>query len=111
MIDLSGASIDLTGVSGNDINRIASELTIGTPAFIEDTAQVYGSDSILVSMHFKDLLVQQVAGYFGQETLDFDVEQKVFDPDVFTNGFLEINPTRARTFFSKHPRGGHALGF
>lgn len=99
VIDLSGASIDLTGVSGNDINRIASELIIGTPAFIEDTAQVYGSDSILVNMHFKDLLVQQVAGYFGQETLDFDVEQKVFDPDVFTNGFLEINPTRASLSF------------
>ena len=65
VIDLSGASIDLTGVSGNEINRIASELVIGTPAFIEDTAQVYGSDSILVSMHFKDLLVQQVSGCGG----------------------------------------------
>jgi hypothetical protein len=97
---LSGASIDLTGVSGNEINRIASELVIGTPAFIEDTAQVYGSDSILVSMHFKDLLVQQVSGYFGQEMLDFDVEQKVFDSAVFTGGFLEINPSRAMLSFN-----------
>ncbi|MDA7743624.1 hypothetical protein N8891_05325 [Flavobacteriales bacterium] len=100
VIDLSGASIDLTGVSGNEINRIASELVIGTPAFIEDTAQVYGSDSILVSMHFKDLLVQQVSGYFGQEMLDFDVEQKVFDSAVFTGGFLEINPSRAMLSFN-----------
>lgn len=100
VIDLSGASIDLTGTSGDEVNRIASELMIGTPAFIEDTAQVYGSDSILVSMHFRDLLVQQVAGYFGQEALDFDVEQKVFDSEVFTGGFLEINPTRALLSFN-----------
>lgn len=99
VIDLSGATIDLTGVSGNEINRIASELLIGTPASIQDTAQVYGSDSILVSMHFKDLLVQQVGGYFGQETLDFDVEQRVFDPELFTGGFLEVNPARALLSF------------
>ena len=100
VIDLSGASIDLTGVSGNEINRIASELIIGTPEFIEDTAQVYGADSILVDMYFKDLLVQQVAGYFGQEALDFDVEQKIFDSELFTGGFLEINPTRALLSFN-----------
>lgn len=99
VIDLSGAAIDLTGVSGNEINRIASELIIGTPAFIEDTAQVFGSDSIVVDMHFKDFLVQQVAGYFGQETLDLDLEQKIFDSEVFTGGFLEINPTRALLAF------------
>lgn len=99
VIDLSGAAFDLTGVSGNEINRIASELIIGTPEFILDTAQVFGADSILVDMHFKDLLVQQVSGYFGQETLDFDVEQKIFDSEVFTGGFLEINPTRALLAF------------
>lgn len=98
VIDLSGAAIDLTGISGNEINRIASRLIIGTPADILDTAQVYGSDSIRVSMHFQDLLVQQVAGYFGQEVLDFDVSQTVFDPDVFS-GFVEIQPTRANLEF------------
>lgn len=98
-IDLSGAVIDLTGVSGNEINRIASQLIIGTPSNINDTAQVYGSDSIRVQMHFQELLVREVSGYFGQETIGFDVEQQVFDPVDFPSGFVEINPTRATLQF------------
>lgn len=94
-IDLAGARIDLTGVSGNEINRIASHLIIGTPADISDTAQVYGTDSIRVRMHFQDMFVEQVAGYFGQETVAFEVDQDVFQPADFPGGFLEIEPTRA----------------
>lgn len=94
-IDLAGAVIDLTGVSGNEINRIASHLIIGTPSDISDTAQVYGTDSIRVQMHFQGMLVEQVAGYFGQETVAFDAEQQVFHPNDFPSGFLQIEPTRA----------------
>ena len=98
-IDLSDAVIDLTGVSGNEINRIASHLTIGTPDNVNDTAEVFGTDSIRVQMHFQDLLVREVSGYFGQETVDFDVEQQVFDPLEFPSGFVEINPSRATLQF------------
>lgn len=94
-IDLAGAVIDLTGVSGNEINRIASQLIIGTPTDITDTAQVYGTDSIRVRMHFQDMFVEQVAGYFGQETVAFEVDQTVFPPADFPGGFLQIEPTRA----------------
>ncbi|MDE0979424.1 MAG: hypothetical protein OSA78_05470 [Flavobacteriales bacterium] len=98
-IDLTGAEIDLTGVSGTEINRIATRLTIGTPAYIPDTAQVYGDDSIRVSMHFQDMLVRQVTGYFGKEVVDFNVDQTVFDPEVFLGGFIDVEPTRARIKF------------
>ena len=94
-LDLAGAIIDLTGVSGNEINRIASQLIIGTPANIADTAQVYGTDSIRVRMHFQELFVREVAGYFGQEIVSFDVEQSVFNPADFPGGFVQIQPTRA----------------
>lgn len=98
-IDLSGAEIDLTGVSGTEINRIASHLTIGTPASIPDTAQIFGDDSIRVSMNFEDMLVRQVAGYFGQEVVELNVEQTVFDPEIFLGGFIDVEPTRARLEF------------
>ena len=98
-IDIAGAVIDLTGVSGNEINRIASQLIIGTPTDITDTAQVYGTDSIRVRMHFQDMLVEQVAGYFGQETVAFEVDQTVFQPSDFPGGFLQIEPTRATLQF------------
>lgn len=98
-IDLTGAVIDLTGVSGNEINRIASHLVIGTPSNINDTAQVYGTDSIRVRMHFQEMLVEQVAGYFGQETVAFDTEQQVFHPNDFPSGFLQVEPTRATLQF------------
>ena len=98
-IDLTGAEIDLTGVSGTEINRIASQLTIGTPAYLPDTAQVYGDDSISVSMHFQDMMVRQVAGYFGEELVDLNVEQTVFDPEIFLGGFIDVSPSRARLEF------------
>ena len=98
-IDIAGAVIDLTGVSGNEINRIASQLIIGTPTDIIDTAQVYGTDSIRVRMHFQDMLVEQVAGYFGQETVAFEVDQTVFQPSDFPGGILQIEPTRATLQF------------
>jgi hypothetical protein len=98
-IDLAGAVIDLTGVSGNEINRIASQLVIGTPADITDTAQVYGTDSIRVKMNFQDMFVEQVGGYFGQETVAFDVDKTVFQPADFPSGFLQIEPTRAKLQF------------
>lgn len=98
-IDLAGAMIDLTGVSGNEINRIASHLIIGTPDEILDTAQVYGTDSIRVSMHFQDMFVEQVAGYFGQEVIAFGVDQNVFQPSDFPSGFLQVEPTRAKLQF------------
>jgi len=98
-IDLAGAEIDLTGISGTEINRIASHLTIGTPNYIGDTAQVYGEDSIRVSMHFQDMLVRQVTGYFGEELVELNVNQTVFDPENFLGGFIDIQPTRARLEF------------
>lgn len=98
-IDLEGAVIDLTGLSGNEINRIASRLIIGTPDDVADTAQVYGADSIRVQMHFQDMMVEQVAGYFGQESVAFDLDQEVFKPADFPGGFLQIEPTRAKIRF------------
>ena len=102
-IDLAGAVIDLTGVSGNEINRIASQLVIGTPADITDTAQVYGTDSIRVKMNFQDMFVEQVGGYFGQETVAFDVDKTVFQPADFPR-VLQIEPTRAASVSQYHCR-------
>jgi hypothetical protein len=99
IIDLSGAEIDLTGWDGNGINRIASDLMIGTPDFVTDTAQVFGEDSITVKMQFQDMLVRQVTGYFGAELLDIDVEESLFNPENFLEGFIDISPSRARLEF------------
>jgi hypothetical protein len=45
------------------------------------------------------MLVRQVTGYFGKEIVDFNVEQTVFDPDIFSGGFIDIEPIRARLEF------------
>ena len=50
-------------------------------------------------MHFQDMVVEQVGGYFGQETVSFDVDQTVFQPADFPGGFLQIEPTRATLQF------------
>ena len=101
-IDLAGAVIDLTGVSGNEINRIASQLVIGTPADITDTAQVYGTDSIRVRMHFQDMVVEQVGGYFGQETVAFDVDQTVFPTRGFSRWVFANRAHACHASVSQH---------
>lgn len=99
-LDLGGALIDLRGSAGTDFNRIASVLTIGTPADVDYTAQVYGTDSIRVRLHFQDLRVREVRGYFGQEEIALDVRDRLVQPDRGATGFLDWEATRARLLLS-----------
>lgn len=99
-IDLSGALVDLRGAAGTDFNRIASALTIGTPAEVDYTAQVYGSDSIRVRLHFQDLRVREVRGYFGQEAIALQVRDRIVQPERGATGFLDWEATQARLVLS-----------
>lgn len=94
-INIADATVDFTGVSGNERNKIASNLTIGTPADITDTAQVYGGDSIRVAMTFMGMQVRDIEGYFGSFEIDLDEGVPVFDPDVFPSGLIGLAPERA----------------
>lgn len=94
-IDLASARIDFTGASGDEVNRINSNLLIGTPADIDYTAEVYGTDSIEVRMLFTGLEVREVSGYFGQIGIALNESAPLFDPARFPAGVVTATPTRA----------------
>lgn len=95
VIDITGATVDFRGVTGLERNKIASHLTIGTPENVTDTAQVYGTDSIVVAMTFTDMEVLDISGYFDSFEVDLDQGLTLFDSAVFASGLLALNPTRA----------------
>lgn len=94
-IDLASALIDFTGASGTEVNRIQSNLLIGTPADIDYTAQVYGNDSIIVEMLFTGMRVSEAEGYFGQVEVSVDESVPLFDVERFPSGVVTALPTRA----------------
>lgn len=94
-IDLASAHIDFTGASGDEVNRINSNLLIGTPEEIDYTAQVYGTDSIEVRMLFTGLEVREISGYFGQIHVGLNETASLFDADRFPTGVVSAQPTRA----------------
>jgi hypothetical protein len=94
-IDIADATVDFTGVSGFERNKIASNLTIGTPTDITDTALVYGDDSIRVAMTFMGMQVRDIEGYFGNFEIDIDEGVPLLDPDVFPSGLVAMSPERA----------------
>ena len=94
-IDLASAIIDFTGASGTEVNRINSNLLIGTPADIPYTALVYGNDSINVEMLFTGLTVRDVEGYFGQIDIDLNESTSLFDPERFPSGVVSAMPVQA----------------
>ncbi len=108
-IDLASATIDFTGASGTEVNRINSNLRIGTPADIPYTALVYGTDSIDVQMLFTGLTVADVEGYFGQIDIDLNESADLFDAGRFPSGAVAAMPTQAN--LTVHNRMGADLAF
>ena len=108
-IDLASAVIDFTGASGNEVNRIHSNLLIGTPADIDYTALVYGDDSISVEMLFTGLRVREVEGYFGQIQIDLNESAPLFDVERFPTGLVNASPSRAE--LTLHNTMGADLAF
>lgn len=94
-INLESAVIDFTGSTGQEVNRINSNLTIGTPADIDYTANVYGDDSIKVQMWFHKMRVEEVEGYFGQVDIALDEAEEAFSAQRFPTGSFVAAPTAA----------------
>ncbi len=96
VVDLAGAEVDFTGVSGLDVNRMGSLLTVGTPADILDTAAIYGVDSVRIALSFEGVRVREVVGYFGDPVEDWQFDAELVDRLRFPSGFIDFEAARAR---------------
>ena len=96
VVDLAGAEVDFTGVSGLDVNRMGSLLTVGTPAGILDTAAIYGVDSVRIALSFEGVRVREVVGYFGDPVEDWQFDAELVDRLRFPQGFIDFEAARVR---------------
>lgn len=96
VVDLAGAVVDFTGVSGLDVNRMGSLLTVGTPANILDTAAIYGADSVRIALTFEGVRVHEVVGYFGNPVEMWEFDAQLVNPLRFPQGFIDFDAARAR---------------
>ncbi|MFK7755810.1 MAG: hypothetical protein AB8B53_02635 [Flavobacteriales bacterium] len=83
-VDVSGYSLDFTGLGGDERNTLYGELSIATaqaPAYV---AQVFGTDSVRVKMELLEIEVQELRGYFGQ--FEREVDEIITLDSVFYQG-------------------------
>lgn len=95
-IDLSGYTLDLTGISGGDFNKLESIIkaktsSSGTAVWIEPT------DTTLVSANFYGVEIDYARGYFGTFTFSDTTNVNLDIMSKVTSGSIDI-PNTSITF-------------
>jgi len=90
IIDLSGYDMDLTGISGVEVNTIYTKAhaiidTLGAPVLIDVT------DLVVIYSQFVDIVPFYAKGYFGSQNVHFGPETTTTDAfDWITNGTIDL---------------------
>jgi hypothetical protein len=66
-VDLSGMTLDLSGTSGLDYNKLVSHVLIKTSPFATGSQPIFGQDSVRIDLTFENPVVEYARGYFGSE--------------------------------------------
>jgi hypothetical protein len=64
--DLAGYDVDLRGLSGANVNRLVTQLIANVSSTANGLAQIFSTDSLLVSLKLKSIVPYYAKGYFGQ---------------------------------------------
>jgi len=98
LLDISGYTLDFTGESGLERNRLTGELSVLTSAEPLYTAQIYGDDVVSVKLELIDLEVEELRGYFGQWFREID-EEIVLDSTLYQGGTISLAEMNAQLEF------------
>lgn len=72
--DLSGYYLDMTGQSGVKFNTIETTINCKISESNSSAVSVSSADIIRVNNHFRDIVIDQAEGYFGQHELNTGLE-------------------------------------
>lgn len=93
-IDMTGYTIDLTGDSGNESNKLASNIVVSVSNDASTSALINGQDSILVELTFDNAQVEWAEGYFGNHVYQIN-EDVDFAGDVnMPTGVMYVEQAR-----------------
>lgn len=91
-IDLSGYTLDLTGVSGGDYNLIKSQVKVSSDPLGPDII-VTPSDILIFNGTFKDVKVDYARGYFGNRILEDTTDVFIEALQSVASGNIDIPNT------------------
>jgi len=91
-IDLSGYKMDLTGISGGEVNFLRSQITVKTDPN-GPSVEISPSDVTKVNATFRDVKVDYAKGYFGSKLFSDTTEVKIDQLANVTAGTIDIPAT------------------
>lgn len=89
--NLDGYDVDLRGLSGAYVNRLVTHLIANISNSATGLAQIFSSDSLLVSLKLKSIVPYYAKGYFGQskDTSNTNSRLTLFDRIIAGNFSLQ----------------------
>ncbi len=91
-IDLSGYKMNLTGVSGGEVNFLRSQITVKTDPN-GPSVEITPSDVTKVNATFRDVKVDYAKGYFGNKLFSDTTEVIIDQLSNVTSGTIDIPAT------------------
>lgn len=89
-IDLSGYSIDLTGLSGTDFNKIVAQIDVFSDPLGPDIN--FGDEhSVPTELTFKDIELDYARGYFGNRIISDTTDFNLDFLDAYESGLLDLS--------------------
>ena len=88
-IDLSGYTIDLTGVSGAEFNILQSQIDVST-IVPGPTVTMTNSDITFVNATFKDVELSYAQGYFGNQIFSDTTKIDLEALNMYQSGVLDL---------------------
>jgi len=94
-IDLTGYSIDLTGVSGSSFNKFQSQITVSSSP-TGPTVVMTNQDITRVKASFKDLKVSYAKGYFGDRIFSDSTILNIKELNAYQGGLIDLPSTSVK---------------
>ena len=89
-LELAGMTLDLSGTSGLDYNKLVSHILIKTSPFATGSQPIYGQDSVRIDLTFENPIVEYARGYFGSETYSIDQLVQFAEETQLPTGLFNI---------------------
>ena len=86
--DLADVEIDLQGLSGSTVNRLATFSEVSISPASTANADIFGDDSVRVELTFRDVKIEYARGYFGQRS-DETTSEVDISPFIETAGSID----------------------
>ena len=101
-LDLTGAELDLSGISGQETNALQVDVS-ATSGSIDNGQGFYlitATDSIVVNLSFQGMTLERLGGYFGQREERGEAQVDLLDTIPLPEPMIDLEGTQATLHFT-----------